>query len=209
MSKSFQLRPHFVNGLWETNDGRYREYAHELLGELERLCLEVKNGWPESEGAAIRDQSVSPELWNMCHIRDRLSDTTRIYAAMAVEGYLNFYGVLRLGQEVFDEHFERLGLVPKLRQLLLICDDLDVAKNDSIVLALDALARSRNSLVHPKTREISGEPSKYQRSSTPIPDTAREAVANMEEFFTQFVLAVPLSKCQLHRGTATSKRRAQ
>ena len=56
----------------------------------------------------------------------------RIYAAMAVEGFLNFYGVLRLGQNVFDEHFERLGLVPKVRALLLVCDQLDVSQQDPL-----------------------------------------------------------------------------
>lgn len=190
-SRSFALRPHDPDGTWESNDGRYRLYAHELLGEHKALCADVIRLWPKDAGSAITNPLQYPEITRLAKKRDQSSDTTRIFAAMAVEGYLNFYGVLRLGQQVFDEHFERMGLVPKLRALLLFCDQLNIPRNDPLVLALDNIARSRNLLVHPKAIEVVGNPATHQRSSFPMPQTAEQAVANMELFFDAFVAAVP------------------
>jgi hypothetical protein len=199
--RNFSLRPHDPEGAWESNDGRYREYAHELLMEHGKLCADVLQQWPANEGSVIQRPTQYPEIARLARRQSQTSDTARIYAAMAVEGYLNFYGVLRLGQQVFDDHFERLGLVPKLRALLLVCDRLNVANNDQLVLLLEKVAQSRNSLVHPKTREVLGDPAIHQRTSLPMPETARLAVVNMEAFFTAFISAVPAAAAHLNRGT--------
>jgi hypothetical protein len=187
----FRVRPHDSQGSWESNDGRYRQYTHELLGDLECLCKEVTERWPVDPREPVRDESAHPELWKLARLRDRTSDSVRIYAAMAAEGYLNFYGVLRLGQAVFDDHFERLGLVPKVRRLLLVCDGVQIGKNDALVLLLDRLAQGRNALVHPKARELDGRPAQYRPTATKLPDVAREAARNMEAFFAEFLKAVP------------------
>jgi hypothetical protein len=197
--QQFQLRPHDPEGIWESNDGRYRTYAHQLLAEHVSLCEEVLQKWPGDAEAPITAPNAHPEVAALARRRDQTADTVRIYAAMAVEGYLNFYGVLRLGQDVFDEHFERLGLVPKLRILLLTCDQLHVPKSDPLVLALDRVAQSRNALVHPKTKEIVGDLSQHKRTATPMPETARNAVEDMEAFFEAFVEAVPQAENHLSR----------
>jgi hypothetical protein len=196
----FQVHPHDRSGTWEANDGRYRNYAHEMLTELERLCEDVQLNWLQEIGPALKDKRLHPEQWGRVRMRDRTSDTVRIYAAMAVEGFLNFYGVLRIGQDLYDDHFERLGIVPKLRKLLLVCDGLNIPKNDPLCLDLDCLAQSRNALVHPKTKEILGNPSAHQRSFTKIPEKARESVAAMENFFTGFINVVPAAKPYLERS---------
>ena len=198
----FQLRPHDPEGVWESNDGRYRTYAHQLLAEHISLCDEILRSWPAEPNASITDPTAFPEIRALARRRDQTADTARIYAAMAVEGYLNFYGVLRLGQVVFDEHFERLGLIPKLRTLLLTCDHLDVPKSDPLVLALERVAQSRNSLVHPKTKEVVGEIAQHKRTAHPVPDTAKAAIADMEAFFDEFVKAVPNAANHLHRHAA-------
>lgn len=200
--QSFQLRPHDPDGIWESNDGRYRTYAHQLLAEHISLCDEVIRSWPVKSNEPIKDPSAHPEIQVLARRRDQTADTARIYAAMAVEGYLNFYGVLRLGQVAFNEHFERLGLVPKLRCLLLTCDQLDVPKNDPVVLALDRVAQSRNSLVHPKTREVVGDFSQHKRTGSPAPETAQAAIADMEAFFDEFVKAVPNAANHLSQRAA-------
>ena len=195
----FLLRPHDPEGVWESNDGRYRTYAHQLLEEHVALCAEVLQRWPTEAGQSISDPRAYPEITTLGRKRDQTADTVRIYASMAVEGYLNFYGVLRLGQVIFDEHFERLGLVPKLRSLLLVCDQLDVPASDGLVLALDRVAQSRNTLVHPKTQEVTGDPAQHKRTAVPAPETARAAVRDMESFFEAFISAVPQATNHLNR----------
>ena len=200
--KPFALRAHDAEGVWASNDIRYRAYAHELLGQLEDLCSQVLNHWPADAGPSITNERQHTDLWRLARLRDRTSDTARIYAFMAVEGFLNFYGVVRFGQQAFDDHFERLGLVPKLRSLLLVGENLDVPRNDRLVLLLEAVAQGRNALVHPKTREMSKDPTASERPSVQVPEVAREALANMEAFFEQFAQAVPPMGGHLARKTS-------
>jgi hypothetical protein len=173
-----------------------------ILEEHKELCKQVLQRWPKVAGAPITDPHTYPEIAELARRRDQTSDTTRIYAAMAVEGYLNFYGVLRLGQQPFDDHFERLGLVPKLRALLLVCDQLDVPASDELAQHLDRVAQSRNSLVHPKTKEVQGDLAAYKRTGSPMPETAENAVQSMEAFFQSFIKAVPKAANHLNRAHA-------
>ena len=186
----FVMRPYGSQSVLESNNIKYRNYAHELLTQLESLAAEVQENWPKNV-ESITDKNLYPELWKLIGIRDRTSDSVRIYAALAVEGFLNFYGVLRLGQNIYDDHFEKLGLITKLRKLILISENIVISQKDPLVKILESIASDRNSLVHPKVREYSN---KSERSSIEIPGSAKNAVTNMEAFFEQFTRIVPLMK---------------
>lgn len=195
----FVLRPHDSVGTWESNDIRYCDYARELLKQLEELAAEIHEKWPK-DVTAITDETKYPELWNLTRIRDRTSDTTRIYAAMAVEGFLNFYGVLRLGQKVFDNHFERLGPIQKLQRLILISESIVITQQHLLVKTLESIAKDRNSLMHPKALEkIDGS----EKTSTKIPDVAKKSIENMESFFREFAIAVPAMQIHMNSRSET------
>ena len=187
----FNLRPHDFLASWESNDRRYYRQALELLSELELLCEEVKSNWPVALGELIKNARTNyPALDQLVDKRNRKSDLVRIYSAMAVEGFLNWYGVLRLGEDVFNAHFERLNILEKLKMLLLVCDSIVIDNSDSLSVTLKSIAESRNALVHPKSREVyelSTSPQKYSK----IPHTARDAVNNMKLFFSEFIKAIP------------------
>jgi hypothetical protein len=187
----FAIRPHDAKGTWTSNDRRYRAFAHEVLSDLERLCAEATALWPADVPKAQLTEQRYPALWAKARIRNRTSDTVHIFAAMAVEGFLNFYGVLRLGEAAYNEHFERLPVIRKLKVLLLICDSLQINEADSLVVNLTKIAEARNALVHPKAREVQGDPALHQGTAVMIPESAREIVANMEAFFDEFKLTVP------------------
>jgi hypothetical protein len=193
----FDVRAHGACGAWESNDRRYRGYAHSVLAEHEQLCCDVCEAWPGEPSVPLNQGNASPDLWRKAKERDRTADAVQIYCAMAVEGYLNFYGVLRLGQTIFDEHFERLGIVPKLQRLLMVCDQLVIESSDELVVVLKRIAERRNSLVHPKTREVGADPSSFSPTSKMLPDVPREAVADMEAFFSEFLKAVPEARNHL------------
>jgi hypothetical protein len=110
---------------------------------------------------------------------------------MTVEGFLNYYGVVRLGEKEYIDHIERLGIIPKLRMLLLICDSLAVSEADSLVKIIKRIAQRRNLLVHPKAKELNGYIPADERPGDKIPEAAREAVKDMEDFFREFIVAVP------------------
>lgn len=192
---TYTIRPHDVQIGCENNVLRYYNHAHKILSLLEIKCTEIQAIWPLSAAPPIfKFLAEYNKLQNLTDERNHLSDSLRIYSAMTVEGFLNLYGVLRLGQEVFDSEFERLGLIPKAKLLLLVCDSLKISKKDTMLVALDDLAQSRNALVHPKSREFIHYSELTPKANLEIPQTARNAVRNMDEFFAEFLLAVPDAK---------------
>ncbi len=185
--KKFLINSCNAVGIWESNDIRYRRIAHEQLEELITVVDIIKSVWPK-ECDSIIDKKEYPEIWKLSAKRDMLSDNARIYSAMATEGFINFYGVLRLGQSVFNEHFERLSTVNKLKSLFLICDQIQINDKDPIIFAIKTIAESRNELLHPKAKELVDD---SKRTSTPIPDYAMKVVSSMESFFSEFNEIVP------------------
>lgn len=204
IAKSFSVLPHHRSGAWESNDSRYRDDAHDLLAELQEICNEIGANWPlQHMGFSVNDETAPPRLKELSRKRTLTSDMVRIYAAMAIEGFLNFYGVLRVGQDVYDDHFERLGIIPKLRKLLLFCDALDIPANHQLCLDLDFVAQSRNALVHPKVKEVVVAWSQHQPGFTTVPGKANETVERMERFFIGFGTLVPAAKVFVNRGFGT------
>jgi len=189
--KPFILRPHWTPGGWLTEAGHFHGYAIQLLAELESLVQSANSQSHIPLDQALKLRNTPPELWELYRRQRFISDSVRIYAAMAVEGFLNFYGVVRLGEEEFTCHFERLALIPKLRQLLLICDSISISNTDPLVKSLKDVAESRNSLVHPKTTEVRFDLPEQSSNSENIPDAARKSIMGMNTFFHEFVALVP------------------
>src|SRR3569832_2497709 len=163
--QNFTVRPLVTNRAWESNDPRYRIYAHELLVELEAICTQITAQWPIPKGKTLKENHPHyMQISKLVPLRDRIADTVLIYSVMAVEGFLNWYGVARLGERIFNDHFERLGLIPKLRILLLTCESIDVAKDDLIIVAINSVAKLRNALVHPKAMGGGGGPGRRGRA---------------------------------------------
>ena len=110
---------------------------------------------------------------------------------MAVEAFLNFYGVVRLGEQTFQRQLERQGLVPKLEKLFLICEAIDLETGDELHQSAVAISKQRNQLVHQKAREFDPERGESQRLGAHVPGAAQEAVAEMKRFFTLFEEVLP------------------
>lgn len=191
--KTPQLNSHDAIGWWITDYKRHAENARALLGELEQAANEVTSALAAAGKKAIRsgDPEFTPELYALWRRRDRLSDSVRIFSAIAVEAFINHYGVVRLGEAQYAP-LERLSSIPKLKKLLFVCDSLKVTKDDPIVQALKRIGERRNSLVHPKTQAAIDEQDAAMKKLGPMmPGYAREALADMEFFFEQFAELVP------------------
>lgn len=192
----FTVRPLGESRIWRTESARYPEYARLLLAELLPLVAEIKAQWPPGVGPLCGGDIGHPELWPMTRRRDMLSDSIRIFTAMSVESFLNFYGMVRLGKDPFDSFIERLSLPEKLKALLKICDDVSADRCGKIVTTVAKIAQRRNELVHPKATEIVGEISQAEKDANaiPIPGAAIEAVEDMTTFYHQWIELAPESK---------------
>lgn len=173
-------------GGWLVDDKRYYENAHVLLAELEHAVAEVNGQWPKSLSDAVQEGETTQAHWSLARKRDLLSDSVKVFAAMSVEAFLNFYGVLRIGQARFDSELERSGPVLKLKRLFEMCEKVQLQDTDPLVQVVDKIARRRNRLVHHRVLEVGADPTQTNRSGDKIPEVAREAVADMVQFFIEF-----------------------
>ena len=187
-SNKFNIRSieAYAENWWQSEDARYYENANVLLAELIDIADKIKKDWPA--GKSSINKTEYPNLYELGRKRDLVSDSVLIFSAMAVEGFVNFYGVLRLGEKVYQEYFERLPQEKKIKALLLFCDAIDIDNSHPLIKLSTKLARKRNNLLHPKTKEFSQLPS---RSCSGIPETAIQTVKYLDDFFIEFVALVP------------------
>lgn len=120
------------------------------------------------------------------------SEAATAFAAMSVEAFLNLYGVVRLGEDFYQRHYERLGLGAKVAALVATCMSRLVEKDDEILVVASRLYASRNSLVHPKAKEITANRQNSDKS-TPH-ERAAGSVEDAERFFALFVALDPDSE---------------
>ena len=191
--KTFIISEAFPEGIWYTEIDRLRRIAHSQLAKLEELVTKINSMWPKPLSESLKGSEIPADLNALVEERDLTSEITQLYALMAVEAFLNYYGAVRIGEEDYKTHFERLSLVPKVQQLLLICDSKSIMVNDPIIKAIELLAESRNKLIHPKASKAksSNDP---QKLGTHIPKAAQGSVTAMITFFNEFELLTPDSK---------------
>jgi hypothetical protein len=178
-------------GYWLCDDRRYYRYAILCLRDLEIATNEVKSIWPGSPGQVARDADVTPELTLKARRRDLLSDSVKVFSAMAVEGFINFYGAVRLGGNNYLNHLEFAPLPMKVEALLKHCDGISLSVNDRLLVLGRRIAKRRNALVHPRASETGAYVPAKGRLGDRIPDVARESVQDMVSFFTEFSRLVP------------------
>ena len=180
-------------GLWFTDVSRYYSWATGQLANLRSMHarIEAEDDTDLLPGVDVERERVSETRWSGYLERNMLSDAIVVFSAMAAEAFLNFYGVVRLGEAEFTTHFERLGIVPKARELLLVCDSLSLTARDPMILAIATLAGRRNALVHPKTKEAGPDGSVLEKWKRPVLENAAAAVEELNAFLREFRSLVP------------------
>lgn len=187
----YAVQPTDTPGHWIVNFTKYIEHTRDLVQELEALVPQLQQLRPVGAGPELSSSEVTPEIRALCRRRDRLNDSVKVFSAMAVESFLNLYGVIRLGESVYMERFERLGPVRKLRCLLAVCESLKLKKSDPLRKVATAIGSRRNGLVHPPAREYDSAKGPDQTHSDLIPDAAHSARNDLVAFFNLFQQADP------------------
>src|SRR2546425_3198603 len=145
-----RIQPLTRSGSWAL-EGGYRRRARKCLDLLEERVQVWREQHP---GVAKGGSRVSPDDFNALDEIHLLSDSTVVFAAMAVESFLNLYGVIRLGETFYSHNLERLGTGQKLAAILGTCCSALITSDDEIAQVVTSLSKRRNELVHPKTQEV-------------------------------------------------------
>jgi hypothetical protein len=171
-------------GAWIANHYLYYGSAKKYLDELKRIYIqyfELKKKLIAEDGEEY--YCASPELIELETVIKLLCNNILIYSCMAIEGFINYYGVKRLGDKYYKRNIERIGISEKLQIVLLACTGHLCKKDEAIVKLIRNLFDMRNSLVHPKTREITTD---YAEVVVSIVDSQEEIVKDLELFFKLF-----------------------
>jgi len=177
------IQPITRPGGW-TLEGGYRRRAHMCLDLLE---VKTSNWWKQYGKAFEAKRSPVPtEAFDALNEIHLLSDSTVVFAAMAVESFLNVYGVVRLGEAFYARHYERLNIGSKLAAILATCCSTLITADDEISQVVNRLFERRNALVHPKTREAKRGRRHQSPKLQPPRDLARSVIQDMERFIELF-----------------------
>lgn len=184
-----RVRPAIRSGGWEVEGVGYRTQAQLCLRRLQEKRKTVREKLDRLEAARKKGRTyrIPPELLEEYRF---FGSAAVVYAAMAVEGFLNYYGVKRLGEDFYRENFERLSAHRKLAAVVASCTGHLLPDKAELVAIIRRLAERRNALVHPKAREL--KPKRQRRNApTAPPEPAEDSVRDMERFFELFTQLDP------------------
>lgn len=119
---------------------------------------------------------------------NEFSTATQIFSCMAIESFLNFYGVNQLGEDFYKRNFERLSSNQKLEALIAVSVHLSLEKEDEICKVVRRMFDQRNRLVHPKSKQIEADSERIEivfGTDNPAND-AKKMVNDMRLFFDLF-----------------------
>lgn len=176
-------------GTWVVPEG-FRDRAHFCLHQVEAHDVDTDKYFAELKA----DPSHRRRKTTPAEFPDALeffSDSTVVATAMAVERFLNLYGVIRLGELFYQANYERLSPTQKVAALLGTCCGVLIRKDNEIIQVTQRIFSRRNALVHPKSRELFR---KGRKSGAPrqLPQqVAHESVIDMERFSALFAAYDP------------------
>lgn len=119
----------------------------------------------------------------------RAASSAHRYACLTIEGFLNFYGVKRLGEQYYKKKILKKPLIEKLTCLfdILFKKSPDSAFSERI----HSIFQLRNDLVHPKTQEVNSSNRNKFVNPHPRDHHATRAIDVLELFADEMCLNDP------------------
>lgn len=111
---------------------------------------------------------------------ERLANASHLFACLTVEGLLNHYGILRLGNKFYTENLEMMSIFSKATTLVAICKGTLIYKGNKLYEDIKYLRDIRNKLVHPKSAEVSYLPGTDQMFKELSKDKRRDPVESLK-----------------------------
>ncbi len=116
----------------------------------------------------------------------RSATSAHLFSCMAIEGFVNFYGTKRLGQDLFKPILERIGITEKLSLIYLVCFEKRILPSEQLIKDIRKIFDQRNSLVHPKTKEVTSENFQKYLYVHPSQLEIGNAIKTLEMFIDSF-----------------------
>jgi hypothetical protein len=180
------------SGAWEL------ETSYRARAELCATLLKTARERSRSIEAQRSGTKVANELWASLQEVALLADAQIVFSAMAVESFLNFYGVRRLGEDFYTANYERLSSQGKVSSLIGLCTGHLLDDKDELMAVTRRITARRNALVHPKTKEA--RPGRKLPLAEPRYQLATAAIEDMRRFFALYTSRDPGARGSEHTG---------
>lgn len=191
-----KIQPFGRSGGWTTPHYFYFPIAQSFLQQSKDLSSSTKKRvaelkqktkieepkWDDETITSYIDHLIRDDAWQL----EALCIATQFFSCMAVEAFLNFYGVNRLGEKYYKHNLERLGISEKLKILITICTQEIIEDQDEIVQLVRRMFDRRNSLAHPKAKELTSISNSIPLADIDHLSQAEQAVNEMTIFFDKF-----------------------
>lgn len=147
------------NGAWSSSYSFHYECAWMCFYEYQNYIVELSKAEKDLRASLNVQEEylegfVRHETDHLHMQAYRAATSAHLFACMAIEGFINHYGTVRLGEEAYKALLERMGITEKLSLIYLLCFEKKVLIADSPIKQIRKLFDQRNSLVHPKTKEL-------------------------------------------------------
>jgi hypothetical protein len=182
-----EFLPFSREGMWMSPHHFWNENAYDLLIQYNRTFAE----YSERVGP-----DPKPEVPPWCTdehtaaLRQRLFAThalVLVSCCLVIEGFINYYGVRRLGGEFFKRNIERLGITEKLSVIVAILFHKKLENSDALWTSVRSLFDERNGLVHPKCKELTKEIIQaFEPPDEPFLNAPDREIKMMESILTAF-----------------------
>ncbi|HCA26000.1 MAG TPA: hypothetical protein DEP32_17705 [Pseudomonas sp.] len=174
------IEPFSRMGMWVSSHSSHYTSAHEFRRDYELAVKQLLEQESELERKYkdIPDEHrgglIFTETNGLHHTAYRYATAAHLFSCMAIEGFINYYGIKRLGDPFYRRNLERLGITEKLSTLLLACGLERIDPSDELIKKVRSIFDRRNSIVHPKSKEvhnISSVENYVHPSELPVADT--------------------------------------
>ncbi len=157
-----------------------------ILEKIEKIKEDSREYAEESQYSYIYPHTTEDrtQLAHLCIV-------SMLFSCMAVESFVNLYGVLRMGDEFYKRNIERSGINQKLEVIIAIGKQELLSKNEEIALVTRRMFDKRNQLVHPKTVEANSPDKISQLKPIQFINDAQSMVDDMKKFFENFLIIDP------------------
>jgi hypothetical protein len=185
-----KIKPANRPGGWEVEGVGYRRQAHICLHAFEQKNALLQRHLKRLEETRKKggNYRIPPNLLEKYRF---FRSAAVIYSAMAVEAFLNYYGIKRLGNDFYRDTYEHLSSQRKLAAVVATCTGQLLPSQAELVKVLRRLTERRNALVHPKAREVLPNAKDAKPRRAPPPSAVEvtpvaDSVQDMERFFELF-----------------------
>lgn len=187
MSTPYTVKPYEYAGWWELPHMDHLRRTKRMLTSIKERVAALTALQTAHEAVHGEDSyDWKPHYEEIALLKD-MALAVQLFCYLEVEGFLNHYGVVRLGEKYYMANLERIEPVQrKVAAILLATERVVIPSDHRLICLVQLMFKRRNELVHPKPKQLAIGRAVNYRGLDHVHKDAQEAADHVEEFFALF-----------------------